>query len=61
MNSSALDAFIYAERDIYRPGEKINFSVIVRDRYWKVTRRLAVEFQVSFTQRQRNEKRSEKH
>lgn len=34
-NSSGLDAFIYAERDIYRPGEKINFSVIIRDREWK--------------------------
>jgi alpha-2-macroglobulin len=34
-NASGLDAFVYAERDIYRPGEKINFSVIVRDRQWK--------------------------
>jgi len=34
-NSSGMDAFIYAERDIYRPGEKVNFSVIVRDRDWK--------------------------
>jgi len=34
-NSTGLDAFIYAERDIYRPGEKVNFSVILRDRNWK--------------------------
>jgi uncharacterized protein YfaS (alpha-2-macroglobulin family) len=34
-NASGLDAFVYAERDIYRPGEKVNFSVIVRDREWK--------------------------
>jgi uncharacterized protein YfaS (alpha-2-macroglobulin family) len=34
-NSTGLDAFIYAERDIYRPGEKVNFSVILRDRQWK--------------------------
>ncbi len=34
-NSTGLDAFIYAERDIYRPGEKINFSVIIRDRQWQ--------------------------
>lgn len=33
-NSTGLDAFIYGERDIYRPGEKINFSVILRDRQW---------------------------
>ncbi|MBK5271285.1 MAG: alpha-2-macroglobulin family protein, partial [Bacteroidia bacterium] len=34
-NPSGLDAFVYAERDIYRPGEKINFSVILRDKDWK--------------------------
>jgi alpha-2-macroglobulin len=34
-NASGLDAFVYAERDIYRPGERINFSVIVRDHEWK--------------------------
>ena len=32
---SGFDAYVYAERDIYRPGEQINFSVIVRDRQWK--------------------------
>ena len=34
-NATGLDAFIYSERDIYRPGEKINFSVIARDWGWK--------------------------
>ncbi len=34
-NKSGLDAFIYAERDIYRPGEKVNFSVIMRNRDWQ--------------------------
>ena len=34
-NSTGLDAFIYAERDIYRPGEQVNFSVVLRDRVWK--------------------------
>ncbi|MEJ0105316.1 MAG: MG2 domain-containing protein [Bacteroidota bacterium] len=34
-NASGLDAFIYAERDIYRPGEKVNYSVVIRDRQWK--------------------------
>lgn len=34
-NPSGLDAFVYPERDIYRPGEKVNFSVILRDRQWK--------------------------
>lgn len=43
MNSTGLDAFIYAERDIYRPGEKVNFSVIVRDRSWKTPGELPVK------------------
>lgn len=34
-NMMDIDAFIYAERDIYRPGEKINFSVIARNWNWK--------------------------
>lgn len=34
-NPTGLDAFIYGERDIYRPGEKVNFSVIIRDQQWK--------------------------
>lgn len=35
INPSGLDAFVYAERDIYRPGEKLNYSVILRNREWK--------------------------
>lgn len=34
-NPSGFDAFVYAERDVYRPGEKINFSAIIRDAQWK--------------------------
>lgn len=34
-NPSGLDTYIYGERDIYRPGETIHFSVIVRDAQWK--------------------------
>ncbi len=34
-NATGLDAFIYGERDIYRPGERVNFSVIIRDQQWK--------------------------
>ncbi|MET0300191.1 MAG: MG2 domain-containing protein, partial [Flavitalea sp.] len=41
-NQTGLDAFIYAERDIYRPGERVNFSVIMRDRDWKVPGELPV-------------------
>ncbi|MGB3006825.1 MAG: MG2 domain-containing protein [Chitinophagaceae bacterium] len=34
-NPSGFDAYVYAERDVYRPGENINFSVILRDAQWK--------------------------
>lgn len=42
-NTTGLDAFIYPERDIYRPGEKLNFSVIIRDRQWKSPGELPVK------------------
>jgi uncharacterized protein YfaS (alpha-2-macroglobulin family) len=42
-NTTGLDAFVYPERDIYRPGEKLNFSVIVRDRQWKSPGELPVK------------------
>jgi uncharacterized protein YfaS (alpha-2-macroglobulin family) len=35
INSTGLDAFVYPERDIYRPGERVNFSVILRDKQFK--------------------------
>ncbi len=35
LNTTGLDAFVYSERDIYRPGEKLNFSVLIRDNQWK--------------------------
>lgn len=34
-NSTGLDAFVYNERDMYRPGETIHSSVIVRDQRWR--------------------------
>ncbi|MDW8419182.1 MAG: MG2 domain-containing protein [Chitinophagales bacterium] len=33
-NLSALDCFIYGDRELYRPGEKINLNVIVREKNW---------------------------
>ncbi len=34
-NASGLQAFIYGNRDIYRPGETIHLNTIVRDKAWK--------------------------
>lgn len=42
-NNSGLDAFVYPERDIYRPGEKVNFALIVRDRQWKSPGELPIQ------------------
>src|SRR5690606_4804452 len=35
INPTGMDAFIYAERDIYRPGESVRFSVILRNNEWQ--------------------------
>ena len=46
LNSTGLDAFVYGERDIFRPGEKINFAMIVRDQQWKSPGEIPVKFKV---------------
>lgn len=35
-NPTGLDAFIYPERDIYRPGEQAHFAVMVRTTGWQL-------------------------
>ncbi|HEU4573427.1 MAG TPA: MG2 domain-containing protein, partial [Chitinophagaceae bacterium] len=47
-NPAGLDAFVYAERDIYRPGETVNFSVIIRNREWKTPGDLPVKLKFLF-------------
>jgi hypothetical protein len=34
-NKSGIEAFIYGDRNLYRPGETINISAILRDSEWK--------------------------
>lgn len=34
-NPSGIEAFIYGERELYRPGEQINISAIVRNYNWE--------------------------
>ena len=50
LNVTGLDAFIYPERDIYRPGEQINYSVILRDYTWKSPGRNSDQAEISFPQ-----------
>jgi alpha-2-macroglobulin len=42
-SNTGMDAFIYAERDIYRPGEKINANVILRTKDWQTPGELPVK------------------
>jgi uncharacterized protein YfaS (alpha-2-macroglobulin family) len=44
INSTGLDAFVYGERDIYRPGEKVNFALVVRDKNWGSPGELPIKF-----------------
>ena len=48
LNSTGLDAYIYPERDIYRPGETIHYSVIVRDYSWKSPGEIPVKLKFLF-------------
>ncbi|MCK8491576.1 alpha-2-macroglobulin family protein [Spirosoma sp. RP8] len=34
-NPSGFDAFVYGDRDIYRPGETIHFNTIIRSQTWQ--------------------------
>ena len=43
-NLTGMDAFIYAERDIYRPGERINANIVLRTNDWKTPGELPVKF-----------------
>ena len=44
INVSGWDAFIYPERDIYRPGETIHYNTIIRDVNWKIPGTIPVTF-----------------
>ncbi|WP_435354361.1 alpha-2-macroglobulin family protein [Emticicia sp. SJ17W-69] len=33
-NATGFDAFVYGDRDIYRPGETIHFNTVLRDAKW---------------------------
>ena len=48
LNATGLDAFIYPERDIYRPGETIHYSAIVRDYSWKSPGEIPVKLKFLF-------------
>ncbi len=45
-NSTGIQAFIYGERDIYRPGETLNFVSVVRSESWKPVAELPVKLKL---------------
>ena len=48
LNLTGLDAFIYPERDIYRPGETLNYSVIIRNYAWKSPGEMPIKLKFLF-------------
>ncbi len=45
-NLAGYDAFIYGDRDIYRPGETMNISVILRDDNWAVPGQIPIQMKI---------------
>lgn len=45
-NASGLRAFVYGDRDIYRPGEQVFFSAILRNMAWKSPGNLPVKVKI---------------
>jgi len=46
INKTGYDAYIYAERNLYRPGEEVHIAGQVRDLNWKTPRGLPVELRI---------------
>jgi alpha-2-macroglobulin len=45
-NPAALSAFVYGERNIYRPGETIHLNTVVRAENWKAADNIPVEIRL---------------
>jgi alpha-2-macroglobulin len=45
-NSSELEAFIYGDRDIYRPGETIHYNTVVRTQNWKTASSIPLKIKI---------------
>jgi len=46
-NLSGFDVFIYGDRDIYRPGETVNLSGIIRDEQWQTPAPIPVKVSIT--------------
>lgn len=45
-NSSGFEAFIYGDRDIYRPGETLHFNTIIRKNNWESVGEIPVKIRL---------------
>ncbi|MFN8346309.1 MAG: alpha-2-macroglobulin [Spirosomataceae bacterium] len=45
-NSSGFEAFVYGDRDIYRPGETVHFNTVVRRQDWKSVGEIPLKIKV---------------
>lgn len=45
-NEANLDAFIYGDREIYRPGETIHFNTVVRNNDWQTPSNIPLKIKV---------------
>lgn len=45
-NASGFEAFVYGDRDIYRPGETIHFNTVVRQQNWKSVGNIPLKIKV---------------
>lgn len=45
-NTAGLQAFVYGDRDVYRPGETIHLNTIVRDKKWTVPGQFPIKIKI---------------
>ncbi len=46
-NSTGLQAFLYGDREAYRPGETLHFNTIVRDSKWNAVTKVPIKLRIS--------------
>jgi uncharacterized protein YfaS (alpha-2-macroglobulin family) len=45
-NEANLDAYIYGDREIYRPGETLNFNTVIRTNNWETPSEIPIKIQI---------------
>ena len=45
-SESGYEAFIYGDREIYRPGETVYFNTVIRNRFWEARKDIPIKIKV---------------